>query len=231
MAQLDAIILAGGFGSRLQCVVKDVPKPMADINDKPFLSFIMDYLLEQNVNKVLLSVGYKHDVIMSHFGSKYKGLNIQYIIEDMPLGTGGAINKAMQYVNGEEVFVLNGDTLFCPDLNNMVAFHRKHVADLTIAVKPMKNIDRYGTLILDGNRIIGFDEKTTKEFGYINGGVYVINKNIFKLMPLDKESFSFEIDLLEKVCVKLKGYAFINDTYFIDIGIPDDYERAKRELK
>lgn len=231
MAQLEAIILAGGFGSRLQGVVKDVPKPMADINGKPFLSFIMDYLIEQDVNKVLLSVGYKHEIIMSHFGSRYKGITIQYVIEGLPLGTGGAVKTALQHVGSEQALVINGDTLFRLDLNGMMIFHHNHSADLTIAVKPMKNIDRYGTLMLDETRIIGFQEKTFKKIGYINGGVYILNKKIFNLMPQYQKSFSFEIDLLENVNVKLKAYGFISDTYFIDIGIPEDYERAKKELR
>lgn len=223
--------MAGGLGSRLKGVVKDRPKPMADINGKPFLSFIMDYLLEQKIDKVLLSVGYKYEAIMSYYGSKYKNLNIQYIVDELPLGTGGAVKKALQYIRGEKVFVINGDTLFRVDLNNVNELHNKYGADITIAAKPMKNIERYGTLVLDKNKVVSFQEKSFKVSGYINGGVYLLNKKIFKLMPQAREPFSFEVDFLEKECVKLNINAIISDTYFIDIGIPEDYERAKKDLR
>lgn len=231
MSSLEVIILAGGFGTRLQSVVKDVPKPMADINGTPFLSFIMDYLIGQNVNKVLLSVGYKYEAIMTYFGSKYKNIDIQYIIEDKPIGTGGAIKKACQCTEGDDVIVLNGDTFFCLDLNKMLRFHYEQGADITIAIKPMKNVERYNTLILDKNKVIEFQDKMFREFGYINGGVYIISKKIFEPFQEGKEFFSFEIDFLKKKCLCLNFFAFISNSYFIDIGIPEDYKKAVKELK
>lgn len=227
---IEAIILAGGTGTRLQGVVRDVPKPMADINGKPFICYLFDYLSAYDVKKILLSVGYRYEIIRDYFGSQYKDMDIRYVIEDRPLGTGGALKKALMVAEGEEFIVLNGDTFFCIDLNKMLTFHYEHDADLTIAIKPMNNIDRYGTLILDKNRVTGFQEKTFMEFGYINGGVYIISKKIFKSFPEDKKVFSFEVDFLERACLYLKAFAFISDAYFIDIGVPEDYQKARIEL-
>ena len=227
---MEAIILSGGFGKRLQGVVKNVPKPMADINGRPFLSYLFDYLSDKDVNKVLLSVGYKYEVIKNYFGLKYGNLDIEYIIENEPLGTGGALRESLKKASGNNVIVLNGDTFFNIDLKKMVDFHFTHNSIITIAVKPMYNFDRYGTVIFKGSRIAGFEEKTFKEFGYINGGVYMVSKKISEYLKGYNNSFSFEVDFLQRNMNKLKISAFICDDYFIDIGIPEDYERAQKEL-
>ncbi|WP_230410038.1 sugar phosphate nucleotidyltransferase [Candidatus Kuenenia stuttgartensis] len=179
---MEAIILAGGYGTRLQSVIKDIPKPMADINGRPFLSYLMDYLLCQNIRKILLSVGYKHEIIKNYFGLRYKNLDIEYVIEDKPLGTGGAIKEALKWVEGDDVVVLNGDTFFYLELKKLIEFHLAQDAILTIAVKLMHNFDRYGTVVLKEGKIINFEEKTFKAAGYINGGVYVIKKRFLSLL-------------------------------------------------
>ena len=227
---MEAIILSGGIGKRLQGIVKDVPKPMADIRGRPFLSYLFDYLSVQGVNKVLLSVGYKYEVIKSYFGLKYGNMNIEYIIENEPLGTGGALRESLKKASGNNVIVLNGDTFFNIDLKKMVDFHFTHNSIITIAVKPMYNFDRYGTVRLEKDRIVGFEEKSFRDFGYINGGVYVVSKKISEHLKGYNNSFSFEVDFLQRNMNKLKISAFICDDYFIDIGVPEDYERAQREL-
>lgn len=226
---MEAIILAGGFGTRLQPIVKDVPKPMADVNGRPFLSYLTDYLIVQGVGKVLLSVGYKYEIIKSYFGFKYKSIDIEYVIENEPLGTGGAIREALKSVKGEEAIILNGDTFFNLDLKKMVNFHSAHNSMVTIAVKPMCNFDRYGTVILKGDRIIGFKEKSFKDSGFVNGGVYVVNKGIFDSFK-QHNNFSFEVDFLQKNADKSNLNAFLSDSYFIDMGIPEDYAKAQKEL-
>lgn len=227
---MEAIILAGGFGTRLQKVVNDVPKPMADINGRPFLSYLMDYLSSQDISKVLLSVGYKYEIIKNYFGLKYKNLDIEYVIEAEPLGTGGALGKALKQTNENNVLVLNGDTFFNLDLKKLVDFHLAQNSILTLSLKPMHNFDRYGTAILKDNRVIGFEEKSFKIFGYINGGVYVLDRKIDEYFMQYSNNFSFEIDFLQKNILGSKPFAFISDSYFIDIGIPEDYEKAKRTL-
>ncbi len=227
---MQAIILAGGAGTRLQSLVKDVPKPMADINGKPFICYLLDYLAAYDVKKILLSVGYRYEIIRDYFGSQYKDMDIRYVIEDKPLGTGGALKKALMVVEGEEFIVLNGDTFFNLDLKKMIDLHHAEDSILTIAVKPMHDFDRYGTVIMKDNRVVGFEEKSFKHFGYINGGIYVIKKAISEFFDYDKDTFSFETDFLYKKINDIYPCVFICDDYFIDIGIPDDYKKAQREL-
>ena len=121
----EAIILAGGFGTRLQGVVKDLPKPMAPVNDRPFLTYILDYLIEYQYNKVILSVGYLHEKIEEYFGNQYKTLEIDYAMELEPLGTGGGILFAMSKCVTDNVLVINGDTMFKVDLDAFERFHRE----------------------------------------------------------------------------------------------------------
>lgn len=227
---MDAIILAGGFGTRLQSIVRDVPKPMADIQGKPFLAYLIEYLARQGFNKVLLSVGYKHEIITTFFKKQYNTTTIEYVIEDTPLGTGGAIRESLRHMPGDVAVVLNGDTFFDVALNDMYSFHRKQNTSLSIAVKPMHNFDRYGSIVLDGNKIITFEEKTFKKFGYINGGIYIINKSVLDSLDQYKGRFSFEADFLAKIVYTFTPSAFISEGYFVDIGIPEDYKKAQIDL-
>jgi len=228
----EVVILAGGLGTRLQSVVKDVPKPMAKINDKPFLFYLLKYLERNKVNKVILAVYYKKDVIIDYFGSNFNGIPIVYSIEDKPLGTGGGIKKAIVYTESEDIFVLNGDTYFDIELNDLYCFHKEKFADITLALKFMKKADRYGTVeITEDGRVTKFLEKGYSLSGLINGGIYLIKRDSFLNATKDfPKTFSFERDLLEKTFnLKIYGKAF--GEYFIDIGIPEDYERFKYEFK
>ena len=227
---MEAIILAGGAGTRLQSVVKDVPKPMADINGRPFLCYLLDYLSSQGIIKILLSVGYRHEIIRDYFGLQYRGMNISYIMEGEPLGTGGALKKALLCAEGEDVIALNGDTFLNLNLEKMVSLHRAENSVLTVAVKPMHDFNRYGTVIIKDKRAIGFEEKSFKQFGYINCGIYVMKKAISEFFDYDKDTFSFETDFLYKKINDIHPCVFISDDYFIDIGIPEDYKKAQREL-
>jgi len=227
---MDVIILAGGFGKRLEARVKDVPKPMADVLGRPFLSFLLDHLLNHGVTKILMSVGYKYEIVQTYFGPSYRGADIQYIVEDHPLGTGGALRKALPFSRDENSIVLNGDTLFTVDLKRMFEFHLSRRGALTLAVKPMRDILRYGTVQLKGDRVVGFREKEPLPFGYINGGVYVVNRSIAKYFDPRKESFSFEVDFLPQNLDNIRPCAYISDVYFIDIGIPEDYAKAQNDF-
>lgn len=227
---MEAVILAGGFGTRLQSVITDVPKPMADIKGKPFLCYLMDYLSSYTISKIMLSVGYKYENITNYFGSRYKNLDIEYVIEEEPLGTGGAIKKALEQVKGKAVIVMNGDTFFNLDIKKIVDFHFGKDAMLTIAVKPMHNYDRYDSIIFEDNKIMDFADKSFKSFGHINGGVYVLSKKILNYFGGFKKNFSFEIEFLRKTIHEITVYPFISDSYFIDIGIPEDYRKAQKEL-
>jgi len=225
---MDAVVLAGGFGTRLAHIVSDVPKPMAPVCGKPFLEYVLEYLKNNGIDRVILAVGYKEDVIRSYFGSSFSGMNILYSSEDKPLFTGGAIRKALSLAEEGPVFILNGDTYFDVDLKAMLVFHLEKNASLTIAAKKMTDFDRYGTIESENGRITAFLEKRPTGEGEINGGVYLMDKHL--LDSVDREAFSFEKDVMETKVGVLPMYAFASDGYFIDIGIPEDYYRAGKDF-
>ncbi len=227
----EAIILAGGFGTRLQGVVKDVPKPMAPVNGKPFLTYILDYLTDYGYTKVVLSVGYLHEKIEEYFGNKYKNLTIDYAVETEPLGTGGGIAYAMSKCTSDNVLVINGDTMFKVNLIEFDQFFAEKRCLLSIVLREVEDVSRYGSVTIgDNNRIIMFSEKNASAgHGFINGGVYMIDRKLFEKHPKIGK-FSFEKDLMEKLYTQEQFFAMPSDGYFIDIGIPEDYARAQQEL-
>ncbi|MCX8068899.1 MAG: nucleotidyltransferase family protein [Thermodesulfovibrionales bacterium] len=225
----DCLILAGGIGSRLREIVRDVPKPMADIGGKPFLEYILSYLITQGIKRCVLAVGYNHEVIIRHFGSQYKSLQIDYSIEHEPLGTGGAVVNALDRLP-EEFFLFNGDTFFALELCKMYESFREATPDIMIALKKVNNSDRFGLVDIDTKgQIISFSEKSFEKEGLINGGVYIVSKESVINLHLSK-TFSWEIDLLQRFYKELRLWGYIADGYFIDIGIPEDYYIAQREL-
>ncbi len=226
---MEAIILAGGLGTRLKDVISDVPKPMAPVMGKPFLQYLLDHLHKQEVSRVILSVGFKHQVIEDYFKTKYKDISILYSVENEPLGTGGGIKKALKKTIEQHVFILNGDTYFNVNLKQLCDKHLRLNSDITLSLKPMKDFDRYGSVVALENRIIGFEEKKYLAKGNINGGVYMFNTTLFDRFELP-DRFSFENDFLAKYLDKLNINAFLSNAYFIDIGVPEDYRRAQKEL-
>ncbi len=228
----EVILLAGGFGTRLRDVVKDVPKPMADINGKPFLHYLITYYENKGIEHVILSVGYLNEVIKDYFGSNYGNVRISYAVEDTPLGTGGAIMKSLEFAQTENVLVANGDTMFMVEPSGILDFHLKKQADFTIVTREVEDVSRYGSVITDENfRITGFSEKGSfKGKGYINGGVYLINKDFLTGFSFPGK-FSIEKDFFEKEYLNHNFFGKPCNAYFIDIGIPEDYARAKREFK
>lgn len=225
----QAIVLAGGFGTRLKAVVADVPKPMAPVCERPFLAFIMDYLAKHNFEKVVLSIGYKGEIIQEFFGINYKGMTVEYAVEATPLGTGGGILNATATCSDEPILVLNGDTFFDIPVSDFFDAYTKNQADLAFGLKPMQDFERYGTVILDDeNHITKFQEKQYRKSGLINGGAYILTKAIFEKQGFTVgQKFSFESDFLEKYVNELAFYGFVVDSYFIDIGIPEDYAKAQ----
>ena len=228
---MEAIVLAGGFGTRLQSVVNDVPKSMALINNRPFLEYLFDYLIEQEIHKVVLSVGYKHEIIINHFSDRYKSINIEYAIETEPLGTGGGIRLALWKINEPRALVMNGDTIFKVDFQLMMDFHLKKKADATLALFRTKDTARFGMVKVNpSRRITGFVEKSEKvTAGLINGGVYIIEKH-FLMDSEFRGRFSIENGCFERYFDRRWLYGFISDGYFHDIGIPDDYQKAQNDF-
>jgi len=225
----EAIILAGGFGTRLREVIgKDIPKPMAPVNGKPFLEYLLTYLDKWGVDRVILASGYKHEVIEEYFGDRYKSQEIVYSREEEPLGTGGAVKKALEYVNGFSCYVINGDTFFDVNLWKMAnAFKAKEAVSM-MALRKMDDVSRYGIVKIDlDNKITDFKEKGSETgMGFINGGTYILQRKAFLELNLP-EKFSLETDYFEKYYSKQAIFGVRCYSFFLDIGIPEDYEEAQ----
>ncbi len=228
----EAIILAGGFGTRLQPVVKNLPKSMAPVNGRPFLEYLLDYLKSFEYDRVVFSLGYRSQVIIDHFGTSYNGIQLSYAIEDEPLGTGGGIRLAIEKCSGPHVLALNGDTLFLIDLTDFMNQHQGKNAVISIALRKVPDISRYGAVrVNEDNHIRVFGEKVPeKRAGLINGGTYLINRG-FYLENTKPGTFSIEKDIFEKWISLYTCAGFVYDAYFRDIGIPGDYKKARHEFK
>ncbi len=227
----ECIILAGGLGTRLQSVVNDVPKVLADINGKPFLHYLLEEVTRQNISDIILSVGYKHELIQSFCKQYHPDLNIKYAIEKEPLGTGGGIALALKLTISSPVLIINGDTFFKINYDTFYDLHQSTNSSFSIALKPMNNFDRYGSVIIDEKkRITGFREKQFQKEGTINAGVYLLNKKDF-LKLIFQQKFSFEKDFMEQYYSRFNMHGFSFDNYFIDIGIPKDYHQAQQDFK
>lgn len=228
---MKAVILAGGRGTRLQSVVSDVPKPLAPINGKPFLYYLLDSLENNKFTHVTISVGYMADAIIKTCKEYNGNIQIDFAKEEVPLGTGGGIKLSLEnYKQDEYIFIFNGDTFLNIDYEKMYEFAEVNNADIVISGKNMKNCERYGFLSIENNKIIGFNSKGISQEGTINGGIYLIKPKILQNFKLE-EVFSFEKDFLEVYCTTNELLVFQTDGYFIDIGIPEDYEKACRELE
>ena len=226
----EAIILAGGLGTRLREAVPDLPKCMAPVAGRPFLFHVINYLRLQGIERFIFSLGYKHEVIEEYLQGHFPTLKYVVALEEEPLGTGGAIQLACTRAESKHIVVVNGDTMYKADLHAAYQFHIHHMAECTLLLKPMKNFDRYGVVELNEAQLVQqFSEKKHYESGTINGGVYILDKDKF----LDEEfpeKFSFEKDYLEKLFTSRRIYGLFQDAYFIDIGIPEDFNRAQSEF-
>ncbi|TKK68668.1 nucleotidyltransferase [Ilyomonas limi] len=226
----ECVILAGGLGTRLRSVVADVPKCMAPVHNKPFLAYIIAYLESYGIERFIFSLGYRHEVITQYLTMHFPRLNAELVVEEEPLGTGGAIKLCCEKTAGNNVIVANGDTLFKADIHVLAKIHLQHRADCTLTLKPMHNFDRYGVVELkEDDTVKSFKEKQFYKEGLINGGLYALNVQSFLNEDLPQK-FSFEKDYLEALYHKRTMIGILQDAYFIDIGIPEDYERAQREL-
>lgn len=224
---MEAVILAGGFGTRLATMVSDVPKPMAPVGGVPFLQYLMDYLLKQKITHVVMAVSYKREVIINYFRQDYCGIHIDYSVEEAPLGTGGAIKKALSLCHEKRVFILNGDSFLDADLSVLRQQAEQTDSVVSIVLKAMENFDRYGTVEVDAQgNVISFQEKTACRAGLINAGIYDIKREALQDYP---EKFGMEQECFVKLAEQKQINSIICDGYFIDIGIPEDYKKIQRE--
>jgi D-glycero-alpha-D-manno-heptose 1-phosphate guanylyltransferase len=225
-----AVILAGGLGTRLKSVVPDLPKPMAPVNGKPFLASLMNYWAGQGIKRFVLSIGYKSQTIVDYFGNSFGGSAIDYVVETNPLGTGGGLLLANQRLDLDSPYLLlNGDTFFAVNLKRLCFFAENIDADWCFSLFRTSNFERYLSLdIGESNEILSFHSNSTTVTGLANGGVYslhprslsALNLPIGSRISLEDEIFPMLISQKQKVF----GMAF--DKNFIDIGIPEDYQRA-----
>ncbi len=227
----ECIILAGGLGTRLREAVPGLPKAMAPVAGKPFLSYLINYLRMQGIDQFIFSLGYRSEAIIDFLEKEYPLLQYKCVIEEEPLGTGGAVQLAMKQAVTDQVLVVNGDTFYEVDLEGMFAFHNSVKAGCTMVLKPMKQFDRYGLVELDeAGQVISFREKQYYDEGLINGGVYLVDRQSF-LSHSFPEKFSFEKDYLEPNAGKDVLYGKLDEGYFIDIGIPGDFQKADRDFQ
>ncbi|MDX1937258.1 MAG: nucleotidyltransferase family protein [Flavihumibacter sp.] len=231
MPATEAILLAGGLGTRLRSAVPDLPKCMAPVNNQPFLYYVMQWLQQQGIRRFIFSLGYKHEVIIEWLQTHYPQLDKVYAIETTPLGTGGAIQLAGSKAITKDVVVVNGDTLFNININQLYQFYQQQQANCALALKPMTHFSRYGTVALNNQqRITAFTEKQYCDAGLINGGVYLLKMQRFLSLGLPA-TFSFEKDYLEAFTNTEKITGLAMHDYFIDIGIPEDYNKAQHDLQ
>ena len=214
---MEAVVLAGGLGTRLRAAVSDVPKPMAPVQGRPFLERLLDYWIGQGVGRVVLAVGYMHDTLRRHFGDKYRDCAITYSVEQQPLGTGGALVQALPSLRDKTFLVLNGDTYFAVPLANLSEFHRQHRAEVSLSLFRSDNPRYTGIALAPDGRVTSLSGQ-----GAANGGVFMFESSAAARLPAGVSSL--ERDLLPRLLGGLYGCVF--DAPFVDIGLPEDWRAA-----
>jgi D-glycero-alpha-D-manno-heptose 1-phosphate guanylyltransferase len=225
---MEAIVLAGGFGTRLRQVVPDLPKPMAPIAGRPFLEILLSSLARKGFSRAVLSLGFMAEKIISHFGDRYVGMELVYEVELQPLGTGGAIRVALALCASDHVFVFNGDTYLDLEVDDLESLWRSNHHPV-IVVREVPDTARFGRVEMSGGRVSAFREKGVPGAGLINAGCYVLSQNALDAFPLG-QNFSLEKEYLAKELRRIHFDGFVTHGQFIDIGVPDDYARAQIEL-
>jgi len=228
---MEGIILAGGLGTRLGPRVKDIPKPMAAIAGRPFLCWLLDRLAHEGFRRIILSVGYRRAAIMEGLGSRHGNIELGYAIEDQPLGTGGAIRHAMTLLNPglRAVWAMNGDTISALRHQEMFAAHAATSAHMTMALARIGDASRYGAVVVRDNRVVGFTAGGMPGAGVINSGTYLLSPKVFAGADWP-EVFSFERDFLPWAMDRVHVRLFETEGWFLDIGVPEDFDRAQTEL-
>ena len=230
---MQALILSGGLGTRLRSVINQQPKTLAPVAGKPFLYWLITYLQKNNITDFIFSLGYLHEQVAVFLKSEFPTLNYVTVIEEEPMGTGGAIKLCLPFCKNDEILLVNGDTFFDLNIKAFYANFLSTQADCSIALTPMQHFDRYGAVAITANNIItDFKEKKHCDCGLINTGLVLFKTAIFKNKIKNLPSkFSFEKDFIEPNISVLKITGYIASEYFIDIGIPDDYQKSQMEIE
>ena len=234
---MQAVLLAGGLGTRLRSVVSDRPKPMALIEGRPFMEYVIRGLARHGITDIIFAVGYKGSMVEEHFkDGTDMGIHVSYAYEEELLGTAGAIKNAGKFVTEDQFFVLNADTFYQLDYSRLTALAGEKNLDMALVLREVEDVSRYGAATLENQMLTGFNEKLKaadgeeKRPGTINGGVDLLKKSLLDEIPEGKVSLEQEmIPRWMKEGKRLGG--FVNDGYFIDIGIPEDYFRFQEDVK
>jgi len=225
---MDVVILAGGFGTRLQAMVPDLPKPMAPVGGRPFLELLLRSMSRQRVAGVILSVGYKAEAISGYFGERFEGMELSYVVEDVPLGTGGAVRQALTMCHADHALVVNGDSYVDLEIDQLEARWQTEQLPLIVA-QEVQDTARFGRLETENERVVRFSEKAVVGRGLINVGCYVFPKQLLDSFRMG-ETFSLEQDFLMEAVQRQPFGLYVTNGRFIDIGIPEDYARAQELL-
>jgi D-glycero-alpha-D-manno-heptose 1-phosphate guanylyltransferase len=221
----EAIVLAGGFGTRLRTVLKDVPKILAPVHGVAFVHYVLRWLESQGVERVWTSTGYLAEQVEEEL-RRFRGtLVITSLREKTPLGTGGAIYRGLREVQGQSAFVVNGDTYFPADLEEFQAAARRLDTRLAVALRRVEDTSRYGAVVLDQGRIARVSEKGRSGPGLVNAGLYLLPRELWRSVPMP-DVFSWELDFLQPLAPALGTAGVVLDAPFLDIGTPASYARA-----
>jgi NDP-sugar pyrophosphorylase family protein len=226
MTDIPALILAGGLGTRLRGVLPDTPKVLAPVAGRPFLAHLLDWLDHAGVREVILCTGYRAEQVTREFGARYRGMSLYYSWEPQPLGTGGALCRALGLTHAETVLALNGDSFVSCDLPAFVAWHQAHGFAGSLVLAEVEDASRFGTVRLgESGAIASFEEKSGRaEPGWINGGVYLLSRRLLESLPegcavsIEREGFPAWL------AGGLGGYQ--STGAFLDIGTPESLARA-----
>lgn len=222
----EAIILAGGLGTRLRSEVPDIPKVLAPVAGRPFVAYLLDQLARQKFSRVILATGYHADQVEAALGIRWRHLTLEYSREHEPLGTGGAIREALGLCQSEYIAVVNGDTYLEIDYGKLEADLREQEARIAIALAHVDNAERYSRIVLNGDRVVGFKDNGFSGPAWIHAGAYGLGRDILHELP-ETTSFSFERGYMEAAAKRGEVIGFKDTNCFIDIGIPEDYRRAQ----
>ncbi len=232
LQDVDAVILAGGVGSRLRPSIGESQKVMAQVGPDPFLVKLIRQLKQYGARRIVLCTGYKSDQVREFFGDHFEGVKIIYSIEQSPLGTGGALRKALDLIRSDEFLVMNGDSFAQADLESFVLDARERRSEASILLANVPDTQRFGKVECDeSDRIVRFEEKTQSNGpGFVNAGVYLLKKGIVAELPSGTNT-SLERELFPR----LIGRNFVGyrkaDVKFIDIGLPESLEQARKEIE
>lgn len=225
---MEAIVLAGGCGTRLRHAVADLPKPMAPVAGRPFLEILLNCLAKKGFLRIVLSVGYLADRIVGYFGNRFSGVDLIYAVEETPLGTGGAVRLALTRCEADHVFVFNGDTYLDLEVAHVEAHWQAHQRPIIVA-REVPDTARFGRLELRQRNVSRFLDKGVSGGGLINAGCYVLPPDALNAFPLG-QAFSLETEFLADAVQHTVFECFVTHGHFIDIGVPEDYARAQQEL-